>query len=814
MTDSTALSVDLRANVKQFERSMKLAANQTETSLRKIEKRFESANKSLDRDALKARGAFKATTSGIDDMTGSINRWAVALAGAFSIREVTRMADTFTQLQNRLKVAGLAGQDLANVQNHLFQSASRNGVEISALGDLYGRLALSTGELGVSQGELLRFVDGVTASLRVQGTSSQAASGALMQLSQALGAGTVRAEEMNSIMEATPIIAQAAARGMGVSVGQLRQQVVAGTVSSQAFFAALMKGFPEVEKQAQSAALTIGQSLTGLRNELLRYVGEQDKALGASAKMAAAIAALTQNIDHIVPIVGGLTAAWGVGYVASAVAAGTATKNLDKALMLIRAHPVVATLTVLTAGLTAVALESQNVDRAMVDLRGSIDQADDVIQSATTTTDAGASAISSLGGEADTAGGKMRAFGSEVRGAAAELYELARAKRAAALADIESRRQQVSQNTSTLQLGSRATRRQNFADELNFSGRNASTIGESWQRGVRFAAGEWKSLISGGASDADIEDSIKSGLDSLRRLDAEARRIATIPDKVWQEQAERLRSGASGGAVSAGGSGGRSGGAGAAARVTDEARLVEQMREEVARLTYDLLSDTEQAAIDLTRVRDRLKAAVEAGVITANRAAELEGGYAAQGLAMGAIPDLKPLGNEGQEIAKSLADGVKAQQAVFDEQGRNMARSFTDILRSGNIAEEIGYRFRDAAFNQLENLLSGLFSSMAQGGGGGWFSAVTNAVMGGFADGGQVQGPGTGTSDSIIARLSNGEHVINAKQAKRFRPLLDAINSGRLPGYAGGGAVGAPTNETGPEVVTGARAPLITRMAA
>lgn len=783
-SEASALAVDLRANVKQFEKAMQLAANQTESKLRTIEKRFETANKKLDKEALRTRTAFTSAAGGVDAMTGSIQRWATVLAGAFSVREVTRMADTFTALQNRLKVAGLAGEQLAAVQDHLFKSASRNGVEISALGDLYGRLALSTGDLGVSQGDLLRFVDGVTASLRVQGTSTQAASGALMQLSQALGAGTVRAEEMNSIMEATPIIAQAAAKGLGVSVGELRQQVVAGTVSSQAFFAALMRGFPEVERQAKEATLTIGQSLTGLRNELLRYVGQQDKALGASERMAGAIAALTQNIDHIVPIVGGLTAAWGVGYVASALAAGAATKNLDKALMLIRAHPVVATLTVLTAGLTAVALEAQNLDRAMGDLRGSIDRADDMIQTAATNANTGAGAIGDLGGEAVTAAGRMKNLAGETQGAAAALYELARAKRAARLEEIESQRREVSQATATLQLGSRATRRQNFWDELNFSGRNAPSIGESWQRGMRFFAGEWKSLISSGASDADIEQSIQNGLASLRRLDGEARRVASIPDEVWAEEARRLRSSAGGGAASVGGKAGR---AGATRAISDEARLVEQLRAEIDRLAYDLLSDTEKAAVDLAKVRDRLNAAVQAGIISSGRAAQLEGGFAAMGLKTFEAPDIRPLtGDEGQGFAEAIASGLRAQQAIFDEQGRAMARSFTDILRSGNIGAEIGYRFRDAAFNHLEQALATLFSGLSSG--GGWFSKLTSVMLPGFSEGGYT---GPGATHQPRGVVHAGEVVWSQRDVARAGGVaaVEAMRKG-MPGYAQGGVVG------------------------
>ena len=63
----------------------------------------------------------------------------------------------------------------------------------------------------------------------------------------------------------------------------------------------------------------------------------------------------------------------------------------------------------------------------------------------------------------------------------------------------------------------------------------------------------------------------------------------------------------------------------------------------------------------------------------------------------------------------------------------------------------------------------------------------------GLAGGGQVNGPGTSTSDSIFAMLSAGEYVVNAKSAAKFMPLLEAINGGKLPGHANGGPIGQIT---------------------
>nr|DAQ73634.1 MAG TPA: Tail tape measure [Caudoviricetes sp.] len=594
----------------------------------------------------------------MDGMGNSVQRWAGIVAGAFSVREVTQMADAFTALENRLKVAGLAGADLAGVQNQLFQVASRNGVEIGALGELYGRLALATGELGVSQSDLMRFTEGVSAALRVQGTSSAAASGSLMQLAQAMSAGTVRAEELNSIMEGTPIIAQAAAQGMGVSVGQLRQQVLAGTVTSQAFFQALMRGFPEIEKQAEGATLTIGQSLTGLRNELIRVVGQTDDTLGASERMSAAITGLAENIDHIIPILAGLAAAWGVGYVASVVAAGTATATLNKALTVIAAHPIIATLTVLTAGLTAIALEAQNVERSMGDLNQSLAEARTAIEDQRRATDASAKAVSELGGEAGSAAGQMTTLAGSTRDAAASLYELANAKRAAALADLETRRQEVSRDVSELQQGSRQTRRQNFWDELNFSGRNAVTPGESLARGRRFFAGEWNSFWSGGASDQDIDASIAEGMKGLRELDAEARRIATLPFDHWEAEARRLAGGVGGGG---GGGGARTGGGRQSVDRTPQLRAELDLEERLAtvRATGD------DRAIQAEEERQRL--------------AQLTERYRAAGYADAESRAMQMLALENaalvvaEEKVKARADDAKAAEQVIDAMEREKA---------------------------------------------------------------------------------------------------------------------------------------------
>jgi tape measure domain-containing protein len=261
---------------------------------------IESNNASRQRAMLLANSGKGAT--GLPLMGGGLGGLAATAAGYVSARAVVEAADAYTRFTNQLKVAGVAGSNMDEVQSALFASAQKNGVEIEALGKLYSRASMAAGELGADQGKLLQFTDGVTAALRVQGGSSESASGALLQLSQALGSGIVRAEEFNSILEGAYPIAQAAARGidgMGGSVARLRAAVADGRVTSQQFFAGLLKGFEETKRQAEGMSLTVAQASTNLETSWIKLIGQADKLLGISPTIASAIGGIGSLMETL-----------------------------------------------------------------------------------------------------------------------------------------------------------------------------------------------------------------------------------------------------------------------------------------------------------------------------------------------------------------------------------------------------------------------------------------------------------------------------------------------------------------------------------
>ncbi|MDN8283878.1 tape measure protein, partial [Acinetobacter baumannii] len=122
---------------------------------------------------------------------------------------------------------------------------------------------------------------------------------ALVQFGQALASGTLRGEELNSVMEQTPALAKAIAKGMGITVGELRSVAAEGKITSQEIVKALKNVQDEVDALFAKTDITIGQSLTLLNNEITKFVGEAGKGSGAAQALSGSIQLLANNLNLI-----------------------------------------------------------------------------------------------------------------------------------------------------------------------------------------------------------------------------------------------------------------------------------------------------------------------------------------------------------------------------------------------------------------------------------------------------------------------------------------------------------------------------------
>lgn len=300
-----------------MEKQMKRAADSATGTYRLMKKESKSATEDMAKDAERAttriNRALASTSSKIgllsktyanvgQTFSQSFKGLFIGLAGAFTLRNATSLADQFTSIENALKSTGLTGQEVTDVFDGLYAAAQRNSTPIASLVQLYSRLSFNQKELGTNSQGIIHFTDTISQLLRAGGTSAQEASGALLQLSQALGSSRIQAEEFNSIVDGAPTILRAAAMGIreaGGSVSKLRQLVLDGKLSNQAFFRGIEIGAGEITKNLDGTSKTVSQSMTNLYNSMVKAVGRFNESTEATNTFGKALDELSSSIDNI-----------------------------------------------------------------------------------------------------------------------------------------------------------------------------------------------------------------------------------------------------------------------------------------------------------------------------------------------------------------------------------------------------------------------------------------------------------------------------------------------------------------------------------
>lgn len=242
------------------------------------------------------------TSQTADRLRNLIQRAFVFVGATVGIRQLSLLADAYTTLNNRVRVATEGASFSAQVLERVFQTANRARAPVGQLAVLYQRASTASRELGASQEDILRFVDATAQALAIQGGASSESAGALLQLSQALGNANIQAQEFNSLIDGAFPLVQAAARGIdeaGGSVSRLRQLVLQGRVSNQQFFRAILDQSDELAATFAQTTPTISQAFTVLNNNLIRFVGETDQATGVTRIFAQIIIALANNLNIV-----------------------------------------------------------------------------------------------------------------------------------------------------------------------------------------------------------------------------------------------------------------------------------------------------------------------------------------------------------------------------------------------------------------------------------------------------------------------------------------------------------------------------------
>ncbi|MDC5002101.1 tape measure protein [Acinetobacter baumannii] len=281
-------------------------------------------------DSIERKGDF--ASKSMDGLSVATRALAGHMAGLVTVGAAISKMDTYTGLQNRLKLVTNNQSELNKATEDTFRIAQKTYSAWDSVLQVYQRFSDNAKTLNLTMDDTARLTETVSKAVAISGASAQAADAALVQFGQALASGTLRGEELNSVMEQTPALAKAIAQGMGITVGELRSIAAEGKITSQEIVKALRNVEKDVDTLFAKTDITIGQSLTLLNNEITKFVGESGKGSGAAQVLAGNIQTLAGNLDVLTSamMVGG--AYWLGTYIPAIYASGVAVAAKTKEL--------------------------------------------------------------------------------------------------------------------------------------------------------------------------------------------------------------------------------------------------------------------------------------------------------------------------------------------------------------------------------------------------------------------------------------------------------------------------------------------------
>jgi tape measure domain-containing protein len=307
-TDMQRLIVSLEARTKSFENALNRANNVANQRAKAIDKRFKDLNKSV-------------TASFANMLKGG-----VAIGGAgLGTREITQYADAWTEAGNKVRAAAQSAGVEARSLDALKDGANEARVALEDYVDLYARLIRSASGVAKSEEEIARATTIVSKAFKAGGASAAEQASGILQLGQALGSGVLQGDELKSLRENAPVLAQAIADEFKTTIAGLKDLGSEGKLTSDRVFQAILNAQKPIEAQFAATNATIGDSFMQLRNNLTQYIGTQAEAYGVTQTVANILGALSSNIDSVTNAAAAaglvLAATFGRGAVIAGVAA-------------------------------------------------------------------------------------------------------------------------------------------------------------------------------------------------------------------------------------------------------------------------------------------------------------------------------------------------------------------------------------------------------------------------------------------------------------------------------------------------------------
>lgn len=271
--------------------------------------------------------------SGILD---KLRKAAVITGGIKLTKDIMAAADQQSALNARIAMMNDGLQTTEELQKRIYQAAQRSRGSYNNTAGMVGKFGTLAPDAFNSSQEIVDFAEQINKHLTLSGASGAGADAAVLQLTQALSAGVLRGEELNSVLEQAPTIAQTIAEYMGVNIGKMRELASEGKITSDVVKNALFSAAEETNAKFAEIPMTFAQLWQSGMNAV------QQASMPALQAIAKGAAFIYNNWDKVAPVLLGVAAAAGIVAVAlgaQAAAAWIAKKANTELMASLLANP-------------------------------------------------------------------------------------------------------------------------------------------------------------------------------------------------------------------------------------------------------------------------------------------------------------------------------------------------------------------------------------------------------------------------------------------------------------------------------------------
>lgn len=312
MQDASANAVDVRLlnQARAGLGEVNLAVREMEENYRRAAQQEQQVTRNI-RQSTQAEQQLNASIRGgndaLDDMVGKAKNLAATIGASVGLKKLIELSDQMTSTTARLSFLVDDGGSVDELEAKIMASAQRSRAAYLDTASAIASMGANAGAAFSSNDELIAFMEQVNKQFVIGGASAQGQAAAMLQLTQAMAAGALRGEELNSILENAPGIARAIEQYMGIAEGSIKSYAEKGAVSATVVKNALLSIADETNAKFESMPMTWGQVWTQMGNIALKV----------TQPLLTAINWLANNLSVIGPILLGLGTAFLVFQVAA-----------------------------------------------------------------------------------------------------------------------------------------------------------------------------------------------------------------------------------------------------------------------------------------------------------------------------------------------------------------------------------------------------------------------------------------------------------------------------------------------------------------